>query len=474
METVTMLGKTYTAIILALTLVAGAATMTAASTAVTQIDLSRDGSFTVLTIHGSGPLRYAHQSVEATEGKPFRVVVDCLAARHNLPWYNFTNLPPSVVTAIRTSQYSVTPEEVVRVVLDLANESVYRVEAAGDNIKVYVSDPKTAPFATWTSGTAKTPPSPEHEPVAAKTSPEKPKPTVATAKPTTATETPTKKPTVVAKTTPTDNENANKATPSQVAKMTPPDNKSAETPRAEEPAVKKTVPAQELAYDSIERAKAFAKIQTAPKKTPVPSVAEKPKNDEAQPEPSHKTAKETSPTPVNQEPSSVKPTTTTKSEPVAPSSAAQDKDTELADADDSAKKEKVDLSRYRRASAKEAEIKASKVVEFPKRMVIKYTKTNPRDPFEALVALDDNQKQHAVDLNKAPNAEALSLVGILQSVVGKNAALLQNRDGIGYIMRTGDRVQNGYVAQIRENAVYFQINEYGWSRTLVKHMEKSN
>jgi hypothetical protein len=93
METVTMLGKTYTAIILALTLVAGAATMTAASTAITQLDLSRDGSFTVLTIHGSGQFRYAHQSVEATEGKPFRVVIDCLAARHNLPQFTALKRP---------------------------------------------------------------------------------------------------------------------------------------------------------------------------------------------------------------------------------------------------------------------------------------------------------------------------------------------------------------------------------------------
>ena len=45
---------------------------------------------------------------------------------------------------------------------------------------------------------------------------------------------------------------------------------------------------------------------------------------------------------------------------------------------------------------------------------------------------------------------------------------------IGYILRAGDRVKNGYVAQIDKNAVYFQLNEYGWSRTVVKHMENEN
>jgi Tfp pilus assembly protein PilP len=444
METMTMLGKTYTAIILALALVAGTATLTAASTSISQIDLSRDGSFTVLTIHGNGQLRYAHQSVEATGNKPFRVVVDCLAARHNLPRFQFTDLPPSIVTAVRTSQYSVTPEEVVRVVLDLAQESVYRVEAAGDVIKVYVSDQKTAPFPVWTSGAVSTPPSTES----------KPEPSVAVEKP-------ARKPTVVAKTEQLGNKSTTKTTSPQVAKLPAPDNQAA----------KKPVPAQQLANDTIERAKAFAQVQSEPETKKVPTAVQKTKTEKAIPETSHKSTKDSPSSPAKKSPASVTPTS--KATPTAPSPVVEGQDKELADAGSSAKKEKVDISRYRRATAKEAELKASKVVEFPKRMVIKYKKTNPRDPFEALIAPDDKSKNHVIDLNKAPNAEALQLVGILESVVGKDAALLQDRDGIGYILRAGDRVQNGYVAQIDENAVYFQINEYGWSRTLVKHMEKS-
>jgi hypothetical protein len=317
-----------------------------------------------------------------------------------------------------------------------------------------------------------------------KTSSEKPKPTV-TAK------TPATKPTVVARTEKTGQKNETKTTPAQVAKLPAPDNKGAKaptvaktTPKTTKPAVKqefaekptadktpvkKPVPAKELAHDSIERAKAFAQIQNAPKTKPTPTVNQKPKNDEAVLEVSHKTTKSSEPTQAKKTTPSVKPTTTSKT--TQPSSVADNEDTELADAGTPAEKGKVDLSRYRRATAKEAEIKASKVVEFPKRMVIKYTKSNSRDPFEALIALADTKKR-VPDLNKPPNAEALHLVGVLESVVGKDAALLQDRDGIGFILRTGDRVQNGYVAQIDENAVYFQINEYGWSRTLVKHMEK--
>ena len=69
--------------------------------------------------------------------------------------------------------------------------------------------------------------------------------------------------------------------------------------------------------------------------------------------------------------------------------------------------------------------------------------------------------------------ETLNLVGILDAEEGKGSALLEDLDGIGYILKPGDRVQNGYVAQIDDQAIYFRINEYGWSRTIVKHMEKS-
>ena len=51
---------------------------------ISQVGLTHEGSFTVLTIEGSSTIRVAHESVEAKEGKPFRIVIDCLASRHGL------------------------------------------------------------------------------------------------------------------------------------------------------------------------------------------------------------------------------------------------------------------------------------------------------------------------------------------------------------------------------------------------------
>ncbi len=453
-----MLGKSYTATLLAMTLLIVTATA-AASTSINKLELARDGGFTILTIQGDDQIRYAHQSVEAKEGKPFRIVVDCLASRHNLPRFHFSNLPQSIVTSIRTSQYAVAPEEVVRVVLDLAEESVYRVETVGNTVRIYVSDQKNSVFDTWTSGGTVRPPQEPKEmakaPVGAKTEPatqQKAVPSV-------------RKPVTVS-----EKEQSDKPSTS-IARIPAPDNTGGQDTKTAPKQVK-----QDLAKDSIQRAEAFAALKSVPKTKPTPSTSQTPQKQETDTEEQETPATGAKKTPVRKdapkqtsEPAESEPTS--KPVPTIPSPVAEDKDKELAGAD--SEPEKIDISRHRRAEAKDAEMKSSQVVEFPKRLVIKYKKTSPRDPFETLIALE-SKKKRSIDLNKAPYIEGLHLVGILEAVVGKDAALLQDRDGIGYILRTGDRVQNGYVAQIDESAVYFQINEYGWSRTVVKHMEKEN
>ena len=75
------------------------------------------------------------------------------------------------------------------------------------------------------------------------------------------------------------------------------------------------------------------------------------------------------------------------------------------------------------------------------------------------------------NLNKTPNVEALRLVGVLKSVEGKSAALLEDLEGIGFILKPGDRVQKGYLAKITDSRAYFQVNEYGWTRTIMKELE---
>lgn len=562
----------------------------AAPTHVNNIRLSHEGNFTVLTVEGNGVIRIAHQSVEAKEGKPFRIVLDCLASRHMLPDKSFSDLPACVITDIRTSQYAVTPEEVVRIVLDLREESVYRVEQSGNSVQVMVSDTKTPAFTAWTSAQPVT--EKAEQTAVAQKSEEKP----AALQPPSV---PVKKPSVVAATAPEPVKSAVRQTPkaqpekntamaqaeasgpstqpagkteNTVKRDTPVDSKpvplqvklgltgkssTVDTPKSQpsspvmaqkqeaparktEPVVvaeekpqpqaeeKQAVPSVQkkpsilahrkntepvkvtvnpnIANDTIERAIAFASVNPNQDNPPRPGDEPKPKSDtkgvanhDTKNTPAPAAKKQPSPTAdAGQEKAAAKPAVkatadkpvlaqvkeTPKSNPPAPKKITalpapkKDDKTTVAEAKTDAVPQPGPAaakkpSRYRRDAAKTARLKQAQVVQFPQRIVIKYKGASGRDPFKTLI---DNEKKSngRVDLNKIPNIETLHLVGVIEAKQkgGKDAALMEDLDGIGYILKTGDRVRNGYVAQIDEQAIYFQINEYGWSRTVVKEMEK--
>ena len=63
----------------------------------------------------------------------------------------FTELPPCGITAIRTAQYAVTPEKVVRVVFDLSKATVYQIEKQGNGIKITFTNIVAGEFASWSS-----------------------------------------------------------------------------------------------------------------------------------------------------------------------------------------------------------------------------------------------------------------------------------------------------------------------------------
>lgn len=456
------------------------ASLWAAPTSISQLGLSRDGDFTVLTIQGNGPIRYAHEAVEAKAGKPVRIVVDCLASRHNLPRMEFTNLPKSIVASIRTSQYAVTPEEIVRVVLDMREEPVYRVEAAGNSLKVYISDASTAAYAEWTSRdmTQEAPPpiASVQKPAQTSTPSEKPAaPTVVKSEPAVASQ---PKPTVVVR-------KEDKKVEPTVA-ITPPTAKADDKPvtpaesNAAKPATATTPPAakppvvvqKDLAQDSIERAKAFAALSTDQNKASQPISPTTPKPETEQPV----------------KPVDGPPAPTVDQNPVADAQTDAEKKVEpgqddlMPAVDEPASAEEAEAedevnqiltSKYRREMAKTAEMKATEVVQFPDRMVIEYVSSGDRDPFNPLIKADKKKMKNAF-LSPIPNVEGLELVGILEPELGPGAALLEDQDGIGYILRPGDKVQNGFVAQIDDRAIYFQVNEYGWGRTIVKELSEQN
>jgi hypothetical protein len=577
-----MLYRYKTFPLLAILILFAAAVSLAGASHISRLGLTHEGTYTVLSIYGDGPARIAHQSVEAVEGKPFRIVVDCLAARHKLPQKEFTNLPNSIVTSVRTSQYSVRPEEIVRVVLDLTEESVYRVEAGGNVVRVLISDPETLSSLQWTSerpdekpqnptkttgpevkvtAVGEIPQEPDNQSITAsadgkpvpiqykyKTPPAKNKTTARkpsiikrqeTKKKTSETSAvpaseefvklpvsgnsvlygprslekakpqpelrqkkPAQRETLASKDKPAGQKNPEKKEkqetqqrekpPPVVASalqpsdqvygpILPRDFKPKEDQPAQTEAVagkkKSSDSGRDIADQSAQKAKEFAVVDEGHNKPPVPGripgVKVKAVHKEASSKPSSvekSVLEETGPEPDAAPDRSDKGKARLKGADAGkgPTATMAQVDQETAKTDRPPADKKT--SRYRRSAAKSQRMKQTQVVQFPQRIVIKYNGVS-RDPFKTLLGQSASGKG-SISVDRIPNVETLSLVGVLKSVAGKSAALLEDIEGIGYILKPGDKVKNGYVAQITDDGIYFQINEYGWTRTMVKTLEE--
>ncbi len=103
---------------------------------------------------------------------------------------------------------------------------------------------------------------------------------------------------------------------------------------------------------------------------------------------------------------------------------------------------------------------------FAPRRAVHYSSGGRRDPFKPLWQEGELQFG-SVPL---PDVENLTLVGVLEDSSGFRA-LLEDPNGYGYILRKGDRVKNGYVAQVTEEKIIFQVVEYGWTRTVLLKMK---
>lgn len=117
-------------------------------------------------------------------------------------------------------------------------------------------------------------------------------------------------------------------------------------------------------------------------------------------------------------------------------------------------------------------MKSSLVAEFPQRLVVKYESMGYRDPFATLI--DDSRTYDEPLVQRVPNVDGLKLVGVLESPGGDNRALFEDKHNFSYILKSGDKVQKGYVLRVEDDRVYFQIFEYGWSRTIALTLENRN
>lgn len=441
------------------------------NTELNQLQIFWQDGEAVLQIKADGPFQFRHEIAEAKDGKPYRVVVDLFPAVHNLSQKNYRQLPSTILTSIRTSQYAVQPTATARVVLDLKKTVAYRIEKKGNSVYLYLPYDGPGKFASWTSGEAP-----------AKLDIEQPK-----------------KSTTVAEKPKAKNQKTQPVMTAQVDKpASKPDMKKAEKPDYHKPESssimdrdnagwKALPPTDELAsakftYSSPEsstvldkdaepeiKAPAKSNKQDQPtkpaEKKAAPAKKDEPFDDKAKSEltKSDKAADQPA-KPKQGDYKKVK-----KSE-VADNGTVKTK--EPASKETADKKESKETSHFRRKPAFPNKLKGTIVAQFPTRMVIKYKAQSGRDPFATLIDSETGTSNDPLQMTLIPDVETSRLVGVLESTDGQNRALLEDMEGHGYIVKKGDKVKKGYVSKIYANKALFQIFEYGWSRTVALRLEE--
>ncbi len=437
---------------------------------VTNVELNYNDGSTQVRVDVKGTVRFSHQTVVAKDGKPFRVILDVLSATHELGAKNFLALPNCPIKGLRTSQYSVKPEKVVRLVFDMKKETFYQVNSDEKSVTISFPDKGSKSFPVWSTSYVvselKKSLAQEKQVAVKKTE-------SASAKEKTWTEKnssidqdrqlslqgsePKNKKTSIIKPQVSKPVNINKDIPKQPLfdeNNLPPlvqnqalslnsfNNEKKQTPTNIKPAVKK------------EEKTTVAKAE--PKKTikPTQAKSQKPAPVIAKTEP----IIEHSNVPLlKKEETKIQPSGKETKPAVKKTEIKKDK-----------KADKKSTSRFRRSPSSPTKIKGTLVAQFPQRLVIKY-KSYGRDPFETLINKSrtyDNPIEQRI-----ANVEGLRLVGVIESDDKSNSALFEDNDGYGYILKEGDKVRKGYVLRIEHEKVYFQIFEYGWSRTLSLKME---
>ncbi len=482
---------------------------------VTNVELSYNGGFTIARISVDGPIRFTHQTEEAKDGKPFRVIVDILAATHDLGAQTFTFLPDCPIKSIRSSQYSVNPEKVVRIVFDMDSERVYRVESDSHYITVYFSDNVPRSFAPWSTSTyVASMDQPEHHETSPKMAVSEPPAThpksaeelnsaidkdrlssLGTRSATVPENKPATTPSMSESTAPA-RAVAMNPTPQQPVSTMKSEPKPAESrpstktfdksygPMASmtdinTPVNQPTAPAvkQVAKQPEVQQPKAAVKEASAPVHDQHPTEQAHEKSLAASEAPARKAATVASTMPEQKSEPKVAAKATPKQEeskpaPKVESTPAPAQQMAQQPAEDKSAEDGISTSRFRRAPAETGKIKGTLVAEFPKRLVIKYKTSGFRDPFETLI--NDAKVDNNPIEKRVPNVEGLKLVGIIESGGGDNRALFEDGDGYGYILATGDKVQKGYVLKVDPDRVYFQIFEYGWSRTVALNLESKS
>lgn len=428
-----------------------------AASHVDNISLKKQGEFVELTVYCDGPFTFTHFIEEAKAGKPYRVVIDLKECLHKLPQFNFRDLPTEVITSIRTSQYKIKPEKMVRIVADVARQVTYMVRQEKQSVTLIIAAPSQKEFEFWCVA-----PLSEAEKIELALSD------------------PDQDAVIQKGAMPAHPESREEA--EQKGEFKPPK-------IAKEPVVK---PAEKASRAQPEKDKAgtLEDMGYAQESGPAPLIEKKDKSDGTdQPVPvpkvlagkdesSAKKEKTASPQPKAVEGKDVKVKELADSQPVAPvpDRGIPDQGTESVsprvpskpdeDQQDAKPQEWKSEKKLRQNPDRPPKVKGSLAASFPKRDVIRYRSYGRRDPFMPLLS----KSLSGFQSGQLPDVETLRLVGILQGDF-RDLALLEDMEGYGYIMESGDKVRNGYVIQIYEDKILFQVEEFGWSRSVALSMD---
>jgi hypothetical protein len=509
-----------------------AASIAASDSRVTNVTLSHSENGTVATIDVTGEARFSHQTEIAKNGKPFRVIVDMLMATHHLGAKVFENVPDCIISSVRTSQYSVKPEKVVRIVFDMKRETAYQIAAVGNTVRITFPDENTPAFASWSSRDGLTGSDNESQKHARGFVPPKRNEKALTAKG------PKQEPVETA----TDRLNKAINDDRMSSLQSSGKSNSSKPPSRLDTAVTHQPPAppavgatvDELAeWDSAQLTGTARKYsdrdmhaarenETEDHKPALPPAlpdkvatdqGQTKVNSESKPEPVQVSADETKsevePVLTNQPPAPRAPSTKVTARADKPELAKKSDDDagrqakkpagqpvrvdaktgkavstedgkpelaqtneEPAQSESGEVKEKPprrSTARFRRSPRMSRKLKGTMVAEFPKRLVIKYKTGGNRDPFATLI--NEAQVKSGAMEDRIPNVDGLRLVGVIESSQGKNSALFEDSEGYSYILKAGDKVRRGYVLRVEPDRAYFQIFEYGWSRTVALNIE---
>lgn len=453
---------------------------------VDDVSLSYQDGATVARIMVDGQVRFIHQTEIPKDGRPYRVIVDVLGCIHNLSAKEYTDLPQCPVSGIRSSQYSVQPEKIVRIVFDMTNSPLYNIESDANGISLTFTDKNTSQFSTW-SGLSAVPrvvkkPAKESPSVANTASGQNQaieKDRIVSLAPAKSATAPNAVPTA-------EKEVTRPASTPKIAKTKGPD--TIYQPDFNDAELAVTDPEQEpvlspkQSNETAGLTKQTSEPQTVSKPVEKKPTAAAPKKDEgpvSKPAPkvevkaTHSTPSATAKkdTEVAAKKPAASPEKTVAKQQnkdenkAAPAKKVMADKTASGNAESKSSKTSS-TSRFRRSPAK---IKGTMVAEFPKRLVVKYRAHSRRDPFASLVVESANYEGPIE--GKVPNVEGMKLVGIIDADGGANRALLEDKQGYSYILKSGDKVQRGYVLRVEADRVYFQVFEYGWSRTIALHLE---